>query len=46
MPDLAAELALAGWSVVSDSAHVNDRLARMMDEAIDAADAHMATSDA
>lgn len=45
-PDLAAELALAGWSVVSESAHVIDRMARMMDEAIDAADAHKAMSDA
>lgn len=34
-PDLAAQLALAGWSVVSEGAHVIDRMARMIDEALD-----------
>lgn len=38
-PDVAAGLALAGWAVISESAHVIDRMARMMDEALDKADA-------
>jgi 3-deoxy-D-manno-octulosonic-acid transferase len=37
-PDVAAELALAGWTVVSESAHVIDGLARMIDEALDLAE--------
>lgn len=37
-PDVAADLALAGWSVVSESAQVIDGLARRIDEALDLAD--------
>lgn len=38
-PDEAAAQALAGWSVVSEGAHVIDRMARLIDEALDRAEA-------
>lgn len=38
-PDRAATLALAGWSVVSESAHVIDTIARRIDEAMDMVEA-------
>ena len=43
-PDVAAEMALAGWNVISESAHVIDRMARMMDAALDEVEAGMSVT--